>query len=495
MKEIILETKELSKRYGGVIALDNVSLSFEKGLIHAIVGENGAGKSTLIRIISGIEPPTSGEVIFCGEKIKVFDPKLAHDLGISTVYQDPMQMEKMSIEENIYIGRYRKTKLGFVDFNDLRKRVQGLMDEIGLQMDTKATINTLSVAKRQMVEILKAVSFNSQLVIFDEPSASLTLEEFATLKRIIRRLKEKGITVIYISHRLEEIFDLCDTVTVLRDGREVGIRNVVDIDKDKLISMMVGRNMDNLFPKYDVEIGDTIFSVRGLTNEKIKKISFDLHKGEILGIAGLVGSGRTEIANALFGIDKAQGEMEVEEKTVIVRNPTDAIAQGIAMVPEDRKTQGLIPILSVRDNTTLSSLRQLTRGLLLDNKKERNLVGKYVDRLRIKTPSYDQLARNLSGGNQQKVVFAKWMCCEPKILILDEPTHGVDVGAKTEIYSLINDLAESGMGVIMISSEMTELIGLCDRILVIREGKVNKSLNRNMFSEDTIMQYAIEEVE
>lgn len=496
MAGIILETAHLTKCYGGVVALNDVSIQFEEGKIHALVGENGAGKSTLIRILSGIEPPTEGEIFFRGDRVKTFAPYLAHEMGISTVYQEPMQVGLMSVEENVYMGRYHKNRLGFVDYRRLTKDTLALMDEIGIQLDPKALVNDLSVAKQQMVEILKAVSFQSKLVIFDEPTASLTLEETENLNRIIRRLKDNGCTIIYISHRLEEIFNLCDTVSVLRDGKFIGQKKTVEITKDELIKMMVGREMGNMYPEKDTSIAtdEVLLEAKNLNNKKVRNISFVLHKGEILGFSGLVGAGRTEVANILFGIDKAEGELILNGNAIQVKSPADAINCGIGMVPENRKTQGLIQLLSVGDNTTLACLRRIRAGLFLKHKEEKKLIDEYVGRLQIKTPSNDQLVKNLSGGNQQKVVFAKWMCCQPQVLILDEPTQGVDVGAKAEIYSIINDIAKSGMGVIMISSEMNELIAICDRICVMHEGRLNAVLNREEFREDTIMRYAIEEV-
>lgn len=496
MGEAILNIVNVTKRYGGVTALSDVSIAFEKGQIHALVGENGAGKSTLIRILSGIEPPTSGEIHFNGKIITAFAPHLAREMGISAVYQEPMQVGLMSVEENIFMGRYRKNLLGLVDFKDLTMRTETLMKQIGIYVDPKAILQDLSVAKRQMVEILKAISFDSSVIIFDEPTAALTTEEAENLQRIIRDLKAEGRTIIYISHRLEEIFQLCDTVSVLRDGMFVGQEKTADLDSDQLIRMMIGREMGDLYPKRDVGSAteEVLLEVSHLRNARVKDVSFCLHKGEILGFAGLVGAGRTEVANILFGIDPAEGEIRLEGRVLPIRTPADAIGNHIGMVPENRKVQGLIQILSVGDNTTLGSLQRIRNGLFLNHRKEREIIEEYVSRLRIKTPSSDQLVRNLSGGNQQKVVFAKWMSSLPKVLILDEPTQGVDVGAKAEIYNIILDIARSGMGVIMISSEMNELIAMSDRICVMHEGRVNAVLEKPDFKEDTIMRYAIEEV-
>lgn len=496
MGKYILETANITKQYGGVVALSNVSMQFETGMIHALVGENGAGKSTLIRILSGIEMPTNGEVIFRGEKVTTFEPYKAHELGISTVYQEPMQVSQMSVRENLFLGRYNKNRLGLVDYKDLENRANKLMKKMGIWIDTKASIASLSVAKQQMVEILKAVSFDSKLIIFDEPTASLTLEETENLKEIILGLKASGVTIIYISHRLEEIFDLCDTVSVLRDGKFIGKKNISEINTDQLINMMVGRKMENIYPQKSNNFisKDVLLKVDHITNEHVKDISFELHRGEILGFSGLVGAGRTEVANVIFGIDSAEGKIYLNGQEIHIRNPADAIEHRIAMVPENRKQQGLVQILSVGDNTILGCLKQIKNGILINHNKEKSIINDYINRLRIKTPSKNQLVRNLSGGNQQKVVFAKWMATKPEVLILDEPTQGVDVGAKTEIYNIINDIVAMGTGVIMISSEMNELIAMSDRICIMREGYMNGILERKEFAEDVIMKYAIEEV-
>ena len=491
MSEYIVETRGLSKNYGGVKALKSVDLKFEPGKIHALVGENGAGKSTLIRILSGIEAPTSGTVLFDGKEVKTFTPSESIAMGISTVYQEPMQINLMSVAENIYCGRYEKKHGLFIDYRSLDKKVNELMDRIGIRLDPQQPVGKLSVANRQMVQILKALSFNAKFIIFDEPTASLATEECEMLHNIIRKLKEDNITVIYISHRLEEIFNLCDTVSVLRDGAFIEKCNVHEIDKEYLISRMIGRSMDNLFPKKKVPITDEILRVENISNENVKNINFTLHKGEILGLAGLVGAGRTELARVLFGIDKADGNIFIGGEKVQIRSPAEAINNGIGLVPENRKEQGLVGILTVKENLTLSNLKNDSKAMLINGQKEKRDTEKFVDKLRIKTPSIDQLVRNLSGGNQQKVVFAKWMDTNPNILILDEPTQGVDVGAKVEIYNIINDLAESGVGILMISSEMTELIAMCDRICVMHEGKITMELDRKDFSENKIMHGAI----
>lgn len=446
----------------------------------------------MIRILSGIEPPSSGKVLFEGKEVRTFTPSDAIAMGISTVYQEPMQMNLMSVAENVYAGRYEKHHGCFIDFRSLDNKIRDLMDRIGIHLDPRQPVGELSVANRQMVQILKALSFNSKFIIFDEPTASLTTEECAMLQDIIRKLRDDNITVIYISHRLEEIFELCDTVSVLRDGEFIEKRDVSEIDKDYLISRMIGRNMDNLFPKREVPITDEVLRVEKISNENIHEISLALHKGEILGLAGLVGAGRTELARVLFGIDRAKGDIYIDGKKVQISSPADAIQNGIGMVPENRKEQGLVGLLTVKENITLSNLKNDSKALLISGAKEKEDTRKFVDKLKIKTPSMDQLVRNLSGGNQQKVVFAKWMDTNPRIIILDEPTQGVDVGAKVEIYNIINDLAESGVGVLMISSEMTELIAMCDRICVMREGRIRMELERRDFSENKIMHGAIE---
>lgn len=490
--QYIVETRGLSKKYGGVQALRDVSLQFEPGLIHALVGENGAGKSTLIRILSGIEPPTSGEILFAGKRVEHFSPPEAIAMGISTVYQEPMQMKLMSVAENIYAGRYERNRFGLVDFKSLDRKIHALMDRIGIRLNPREPVGNLSVADRQMVQILKALSFDSRFIIFDEPTASLTTEECGILKKIILKLREDGITVVYISHRLEEVFELCDTVSILRDGCFVEKSPVDKIDKNWLINKMVGRDMNNLYPKREVPVTDEILRMKDVNSEHVKNISLTLRRGEILGLSGLVGAGRTELANTLFGIEKYTGSVLIDGKEVMIQSPADAIRYGIGMVPENRKEQGLVSLLSVRDNITLSNLKSRMTGCLLDHRKERKVTEDYVGKLRIKTPSLHQPVRNLSGGNQQKVVFAKWMAIHPQVIILDEPTQGVDVGAKVEIYNIICDLAEEGVGIILISSEMTELIAMCDRICIMREGQIRMELECKDFSERKLMQGAIE---
>ncbi|MDO5575245.1 MAG: sugar ABC transporter ATP-binding protein [bacterium] len=490
MGDYIIEVKNISKNYGGVKALTNVSFGMERGRIHALLGENGAGKSTLIRSLSGVEQPSSGEIIINGKKTILTTPTVAHECGISTVYQEPMQMKDMSVAENIYISRYPKKGL-LLDKEELYRKTQALIDEIGVNLNPSNHISGLSVAMRQMVEIIKALSFHTDFIIFDEPTSSLSIDEVKVLYRIIHMLKDKGITILYVSHRMEEIFDLCDDAIVLRDGTFVGKCEVADVGSDDLIHMMVGRDLTNLFPKVKAEYGDEVLRVDHLNSKEVHDVSFSIRKGEVLGFGGLVGAGRTEVMRALFGIDAHTGDVYVENEKREIKKSADAVACGISMVPEDRKDQGMIKVMSVGKNITLVTLREYLRMGFLNEALEKKKIDQLVDRLRIKTPSALQLVGNLSGGNQQKVIFAKWLAKKPRVLILDEPTKGVDVGAKTEIYEIINEMAAEGIGIIMISSDMPELIAMSDRILIMKGGKVSGELNKEEFNEEAILKLAI----
>lgn len=491
MSKAIIEVKDLSKNFGGVQALKNVSVSFEKGKVHALLGENGAGKSTLIKILSGIEKATSGSILMNDIPIEIDSPVKAHELGISTVYQEPSQAMALSVAENIFSGRLPHNKFGIVNHKKLRQETLDLMEKINIHLSPDAILSTLSIAQRQMVEILKAVSYDAKLVIFDEPTSSLTKEETEILFDTIRALKGKGTTILYISHRLEEIFNLCDVVTILRDGEFVLQKPLDSMNQDTLISNMVGRNLEKMYPKEMVEIGEEVLRVSHLTNRYVDDVSFSLRKGEILGFCGLVGSGRTEVARALFGIDPSTGTIHLDKNLYKPDKPWNAIKKGIALVPEDRKTEGLVRKLNIRTNISAIFMKDNATAGVIRSRKELAIVQNLIERLSIKTPSEKQLVDNLSGGNQQKVVFAKWLAEEPKVLILDEPTRGVDVGAKAEIYSIIESLAKKGIGIIMISSEMAELIAMADRILVMREGTVSGIVDRNEFSEDLLMKMAL----
>lgn len=495
MDHPIIEIRGLCKSYGQVHALKNVSVGFEKGKVHALLGENGAGKSTMIKILSGVEPASSGDILMDGSIVNISTPSAAHELGISTVYQEPVQVMSLSVSENIFAGRLPKTKLGLLDAKQLKKDTQELMEQINIHLDPDAKLESLSIAQRQLVEILKAVSQNARFVIFDEPTSSLTKDETDTLYQIINDLCRKGITILYISHRLEEIFALCETVTILRDGEFVCQKPINEMNQDSIIHNMVGRNIENLYVKKDISIGEEVLRVEHLRSAWVKDASFALHRGEILGFGGLVGAGRTEVARALFGIDPHNGEIRINGKKAQITSPWKAIKEGIALVPEDRKTEGFVNTLNIRENISVINMYENSRMGFLNQHKEKEQIQKLIQLLQIKTPSDQQLVSNLSGGNQQKVVFAKWLTREINVLILDEPTRGIDVGAKAEIYSIIEDLAQSGVGIIMISSEMPELLAMSDRILVMCNGKVSGTINRPDFSEDLLMRLALEGIE
>lgn len=492
MAETILKMQGISKNYGGIKALEKVDLELYRGEILCLLGENGAGKSTLMKILSGVEMPTEGEIFLEGTKAYIKNPNAAHHMGISTVYQEMVQFADMTIMENIYMGRYPKTG-GLVDFGELRKKTLELMENLDIHFEPATYIRDLSVAQRQLVEIMKAVSFDSKIIIFDEPTSSLTTEETAILFRIIADLKNRGLSLIYISHRLEDIFAIGDRITVLRDGKNSGGGMVKELDEDSVISLMVGRNVENQFPKACAQIGEEILRVEHISNAYVKDASFTLRKGEVLGFGGLVGAGRTELMRAVMGLDKASGQIYKDGSQIVNKSPMDAIKNKFALVPEDRKDQGLVLLLSILNNIEMSSLKELSAGGFMNGKKEKDCALTYMKKLRVKASDYTQAAGNLSGGNQQKVVIAKGLATKPDILILDEPTRGIDVGSKAEIYEIMNELVQQGVSIIMISSELPELLNMSDRIIVMREGVITGELNMTEATEESVMKLATKE--
>jgi ABC-type sugar transport system ATPase subunit len=494
MSEQILTMTNITKDFGGIRALNNVNLDLYRGEILCLLGENGAGKSTLIKILSGVEQPTSGEIFLNGEKVHLKNPRVAHEMGFSTVYQELVQLPEMSIAENIFIGRY-PLKAGLIDYNELNKMTLKLMDRLNIHFNPQTKIGSLSIAQRQLVEIIKALSFDSQILIFDEPTSSLTTEETAILFDTILKLKERNISVIYISHRLEDVFEVGDRVVVLRDGENSGSGLVENLDHDAIISMMVGRMLGDRFPKRKVEIGEDILAVKNINNERVKNASFSLRRGEILGFSGLVGAGRSDLMNAIMGIDKCSGEIFLEGEKIQNESPTKAISRGFAAVPEDRKDKGLILILSVMHNMQLSAFKRFVNkfGFLI-RKNEQEVADEYINKLAIKVSSYRQDAGDLSGGNQQKVVFARGLISNPKVLILDEPTRGIDVGAKAEIYEIMNSLVEQGVSIIMVSSELPELLNMSDRIIVMHEGFIVGELDPAEATEEMVIKMATQEM-
>lgn len=465
----------ISKRYPGVRALQNVNFSAQSGEVMAIVGENGAGKSTLLKILAGAVKADSGWIEISGERVEVNSPIAAKSLGISVIYQELNLARHLSVGENLFVGRELKSKLGLVDFKSIHSQSQQILDSMGLRISSRTLVGDLNIAHRQMIEIAKALLQESKVVVMDEPTSSLTTEETTTLFRIIKDLKQKGVCVIYVSHRMSEIFEICDAVTILRDGQLVEVKPINKTNASEICNLMVGRDLSDLYGQRMVSLDkskEPILSVSGLRSGKeLKDISFELHPGEIVALAGLVGSGRSEAAMAIFGARRfEEGQITLAGKSLKLRRPKQAIDMGIALVPEDRKLQGLFLHLSVRHNMSSASLREISNKSLISRRKDQGLVEHYSDALSLRKSAREVAAGTLSGGNQQKIVLGRWLAKRPKVLILDEPTRGVDVGAKAEIYQIIRQIASEGVGVLMISSELTEVLGLADRIIVMREG-------------------------
>ena len=500
--EPLLRMSGIDKSFPGVHALDDVEITVHRGECVALIGENGAGKSTLMKILSGVYQPDAGEIDFSGQRVTLQSPRQAQELGISIIYQEFNLMPNLTVAENVFIGREPNAG-GFVNRSKMESDTRHLLDTLGVRLDPRAVVRDLSVAEQQMVEIAKALSFNAQLVIMDEPTSALTDREVEKLIEIVRTLKAQGLGVIFITHRLDEIFEMCDWVTVLRDGRNAGEIPIQRATGEAIVRMMVGRNLDNLYvkelPEYD-QTAPPVLEVRGLgrtgtvtdaSQIVLHDVSFSVKAGEIVGLAGLVGSGRTEVARSIFGADQFdRGEVLIQGKQATIASPRDAIRLGIGLVPEDRKQQGLVLGLAVRENITLPSLGGLVRFGFVQLGEEQQVARQFVEALRIRTPSLEQKVINLSGGNQQKVVIAKWLALRPKVLILDEPTRGVDVGAKAEVHHLIAELAAQGVAVLMISSELPEILGMSDRVLVMREGRIVADIDREDATQESIMRFA-----
>ncbi|MCA1645422.1 MAG: sugar ABC transporter ATP-binding protein [Chloroflexi bacterium] len=484
----LLQVRSVSKAFPGVQALLAVDLDVLAGEVHAVVGENGAGKSTLMKILAGVYQPDGGSVVLAGQPAHIENPRQAMALGIAMIHQELNLAPNLSVAENIFLGR-APARLGFVDWGRLDRETRALLDRLGIDLDARAPVEDLSVARQQMVEIAKALSLDARVIIMDEPTSALTERETATLFDIIGRLKAQSVAIVYITHRLEEVFRVADRVTVLRDGELVGSAQLADTTPSQLISQMVGRELTALYPKENVEIGEPVLEVRHLRRAGVlHDVSFVLHRGEILGLAGLVGAGRTELVRALFGADPIDGgDLSIEGNQVHIRNPRDAIRLGLGFVTEDRKLHGLVLGMSLRENATLASLTRVSRFGFIDFASERNVAADYVRRLDIRTSGIEQEVLNLSGGNQQKVVIAKWLATQPRILILDEPTRGIDVGAKAEVHGLMSRLAADGVSILMISSELPEILGMSDRILVVRQGRINAEFAREEATQENIL--------
>lgn len=493
MNETILEMKGISKSFPGVKALQDVDFDLRAGEVHALVGENGAGKSTLMKILGGIYRPDAGEIKLRSNVVAITSPLVAQTYGISLIHQERKLLPALSAAENIFTGRLPRKKTGLVDWNRLHEQAtRVLVDMLGFQHDIQTPVAQLSVANQQLVEIGKSLSMEPQIIIMDEPTAPLTDTETKQLFSIIEDLKKRNVAIVYISHRLDELKQICDRITVLRDGKRIGHHLVGEVTNSQIVREMVGREIVERYPKVVASRGDVVLKVRNLNQKpKLKNISFDIRRGEVVGMAGLVGAGRTELARCLFGVDPfEQGEIEVAGKPRAIRSIPEAMKAGIALAVEDRKTQGLVLSMSVKHNVTLASFEKISRLGWLNFNSERAIVDKYVQDLAIKTPHIDQTVGNLSGGNQQKVVLAKWLAKQFDVLILDEPTTGIDVGSRVELYELINDLAQSGIGILLISSDLPEVLGMSDRILVMHEGSLVANIDREYATQELIMEYA-----
>lgn len=494
-KNSFLEMKSIFKTFSGVKALEDVELKVYEGEVLALLGENGAGKSTLMKILSGVYKKDSGSIFINGEEVNVPGIKDAEKLGISIIHQELSLLPNLKIYENVFLGNEKyKGLFNKLDKEYMREESRKLLSSIGFTLDVNTLVKDINIGEMQMIEIIKAISKKSKLIIMDEPTTALTDVETERLFEVIRKLKLQGISIIYISHRLDEIFEICDRVNVLRDGKYIGEVQVKDVTKDELIAMMVGRKLEEQFPYKKVEKGEVLLKVQGIGyKNRVKDVSFEVREGEILGVAGLMGSGRTEVAKTIFGeYKKNSGEIFVEGKKVNINSTKDAIENGIAYLSEDRKKEGLILNMSVRDNVSLCNLKKYENGIKkLNRKEELKDVENYIKKLSVKTPSTEQIIRKLSGGNQQKAIIAKWIMISPKILIIDEPTRGIDVGAKKEIYEVLNELKSAKKAIIMISSDMPEVLGISDKILVMSEGKISGQLSREEATQEKIMKYAV----
>ena len=494
--EELLRIEHISKTFPGVKALDDVNFSICKGEVVAIIGENGAGKSTLIKIINGIYRAEQGQIYYKGAPIDFHSPAEALNAGISTIHQELNQMLNMTIAENIYCGHENRTRTHLFDCRATYSSAQRLMEKVGLQMRCDTLVSDISNAQRQMVELAKALSYNAELIIMDEPTSSLTEREVENLMRIVEMLREEGVAIIFISHKIEEIQRIADRVVVLRDGHHIGTLDIAACDHEKLINLIVGRKLENLYPKEEVTFGDVVLSVKDLhtKNGYVHHISFDVRAGEILGLYGLVGAGRSETVGAIFGTEHLEsGTVTLNGKEFKKNSPKSAIQAGIGFVTEDRKLLGLVQEMSVRENVTLSSLERVSNRGVLSKGKEKKIAEKSVMNLGIKTPSIEQAVVNLSGGNQQKVIIAKWLNNHPRVLILDEPTRGIDIGAKREIFLIIQELVKNGVAIILVSSELPEILGLSDRVIVMHEGEIKGELPRTQANETAIMRLILGE--
>lgn len=488
-----LRMQGISKAFPGVQALNLVDFSVDHGEIHALVGENGAGKSTLMKILTGALSSDSGHINLDDQEVQINNPGDAQDLQISMIHQELSLIPYLTVGQNIFLGREPRARVrAFIDWPELYQQAQILLDRLNVNVDSRASVQDLSIAQRQMVEVAKALSFNADLIAMDEPTSSLTDRETEILFQVMGSFKEQGISIIFISHRLEEVFEIADRITVLRDGEAIGTAPVADLDVDQVVKMMVGRELGELYPKDDIEQLGVVLEASDLEDgRELRSVSVTLKRGEILGIAGLAGAGRTALAETLFGVRSAvKGQIKIEGKPVRIQHPGQAIRLGLGFVPEDRKLQGLFMNMAVRENIVISALPEVSRFSFVNFSRAEKLAREYIEKLKIRTPSVKQLVRNLSGGNQQKVIIARWLTLNPRILILDEPTRGIDVSTKAEIHALMNQLAKQGVAVMMVSSDLPEVLGVSDRILVMRAGRIVAEFTRQEATQDKIMHAA-----
>jgi rhamnose transport system ATP-binding protein len=488
----LVELRGMAKSYGGVHAVAGVSLEIRAGSVHALVGENGAGKSTLVKILTGVVHPDEGELLIEGEPQRIGDPQSAHRLGIVAMFQEPTVFTDLTVAENVFAGRHLRTRLRTVAWGPMRSEASRILEDLGADFPPDAPVRGLGVADRQLLEIAKALSSSARLLIMDEPTAALSPHEVDNLFATVRRLRDRGVAIVFISHRLEEVTAIADTVTVLRDGRHVATAPAAELAHGEIVRLMVGRSLDALFPKEEAEIGEVVLRAENLRRRGVfSDVSFELRRGEIVGLAGFVGSGRTEVARSIFGIDRLDaGELWISGRRFRPRSARAALRRGLAYLPEDRLQQGLVQPMSIAANTSMAVLPRLTPTGILQPWSERALARRFMEQLRIRATSPAQIVRSLSGGNQQKVVLSKWLAAEPRILLLDEPTHGVDVGTKADVHRSISHLAAQGLTILMISSELPEILGMSDRVLVMREGRLVAELSREEATQERIIEAA-----
>lgn len=487
-----IEMRGIDKSFGGNAVLKNAGFLLDDGEVHALMGENGAGKSTLMKILTGVYTKDAGQVIVDGKEVCYNNPQEAEKAGIVFIHQELNVLFDLTVEENMFLGKEIKKVFGICDRKAMRKRVQEILDMLGVDIDPTQRMDELSIGQQQMIEIAKALMIDAKVLIMDEPTAALTQSETEVLFKVVNSLRQKGVSIVYISHRMEEIFELCDRITILRDGTYIDTKRIADIDMNDIVKMMIGREIGERYPVRNSKIGDVAFEVKNLNCPgAFENVSFEVRAGEVLGVSGLMGAGRTEIMQAIFGnMPNVTGQLFLDGKEIKNKNPQQAIQNGIGFITEDRKVEGLMLEESIMKNISLANLGRISNGGVINKRKEQELVNKGIEELRIRCFGPQHECNNLSGGNQQKVIFAKWIYTNPKVLILDEPTRGVDIGAKKEIYNIINELAAKGVAIIMVSSELPEVLGMSDRVMVVREGEVRGILNKEEANQESIMTLA-----